>query len=118
VIFNLINSKKKTLKIGPGSYYEPKWSPSNDEILFTKVLGDTFFIGTTNLIDESETLLSSHYLAEAPNWSPDGNYIIHSFKNNAKSSYKLQVISKTGRKIKILESLTNPTEPLWVPAVM
>jgi len=72
-----INAAPKPLFVGRGNNYNPKFSPSGNEILFTSDRGDHSFIGVYSTVTKKVRWISPDISNDAfPNWSPDGKQIV------------------------------------------
>ncbi|MGH7011846.1 MAG: Tol-Pal system beta propeller repeat protein TolB, partial [Caulobacteraceae bacterium] len=64
------------ISFGEGRYTDPVWSPDGKYIAFTKQTGQTFHIGIVRPDGSGETILTSSYMDEAPDWAPNSRVII------------------------------------------
>ncbi len=65
------DERKELEPLGPGIYVWPSLSPQGDRLLFTKGGEGTF------VTDLDGNILSELGMANAPKWSPDGNWIVY-----------------------------------------
>lgn len=75
---NGLNVRKITHE--SGSYSKPIYSPDGNWISFTKIKGGNFYIGIISPDSGSEKIITSAYLVEGANWSPNGRYLVYSKK--------------------------------------
>ena len=111
-------SKVKRISFGKGLYGTPVWSPRGDLIAFTKLHSGKFYIGVMRSDGSGERLLTENYYQEAPSWSPNGRVLI--FYRETKSddqgkgfSAKLWSIDLTGYNERLIENLTDASDPSW-----
>ena len=111
-------SKVKRISFGKGLYGTPVWSPRGDLIAFTKLHSGKFYIGVMRSDGSGERLLTENYYQEAPSWSPNGRVLI--FYRETKSddqgkgfSAKLRSIDLTGYNERLIETLTDASDPSW-----
>ena len=111
-------SKVKRISFGKGLYGTPVWSPRGDLIAFTKLHSGKFYIGVMRSDGSGERLLTENYYQEAPSWSPNGRVLI--FYRETKSddqgkgfSAKLWSIDLTGYNERLIETLTDASDPSW-----
>tara|TARA_Y100000590_G_scaffold458725_2_gene614065 strand:- start:719 stop:2053 length:1335 start_codon:yes stop_codon:yes gene_type:complete len=108
----------KRITFGNGIYGTPVWSPRGDLIAFTKMYKGTFYIGVMRTDGSGERLLTENYYQEAPSWSPNGRVLI--FYRETKSgsqgegfSASLWSIDLTGYNERLIETLTDASDPSW-----
>ena len=111
-------SDVKRITFGKGIYGTPVWSPRGDLIAFTKMHRGSFYIGVMRVDGSGERLLTENYYQEAPSWSPNGRVLI--FYRETKSgsqgegfSAKLWSIDLTGYNERLIETLTDGSDPSW-----
>ena len=111
-------SNVKRITFGKGLYGTPVWSPRGDLIAFTKVHKGRFYIGVMRADGTGERLLTENYYQEAPSWSPNGRVLI--FYRETKSddkgkgfSAKLWSIDLTGYNERLIETITDASDPSW-----
>jgi len=111
-------SDVKRITFGSGIYGTPVWSPRGDLIAFTKMHQGTFYIGVMRTDGSGERLLTENYYQEAPSWSPNGRVLI--FYRETKSgsqgegfSATLWSIDLTGYNERLIETLTDASDPSW-----
>ena len=111
-------SDVKRITFGQGIYGTPVWSPRGDLIAFTKMYQNTFYIGVMRTDGSGERLLTENYYQEAPSWSPNGRVLI--FYRETKSgsqgegfSATLWSIDLTGYNERMIETLTDASDPSW-----
>ena len=111
-------SDVKRITFGKGIYGTPVWSPRGDLIAFTKMYNNTFYIGVMRIDGSGERLLTENYYQEAPSWSPNGRVLI--FYRETKSgsqgegfSATLWSIDLTGYNERLIETLTDASDPSW-----
>ena len=111
-------SNVKRITFGKGLYGTPVWSPRGDLIAFTKVHKGKFYIGVMRADGSGERLLTENYYQEAPSWSPNGRVLI--FYRETKSdedgkgfSAKLWSIDLTGYNERLIETVTDASDPSW-----
>ncbi len=111
-------SRVKRISFGKGLYGTPVWSPRGDLIAFTKLHSGKFYIGVMRADGSGERLLTENYYQEAPSWSPNGRVLI--FYRETKSddqgkgfSAKLWSIDLTGYNERLIETLTDASDPSW-----
>ena len=108
----------KRITFGNGLYGTPVWSPRGDLIAFTKVRKGRFYIGVMRADGTGERLLTENFYQEAPSWSPNGRVLIfyRETKTNSKGegfSAKLWSIDLTGYNEKLVETVTDASDPSW-----
>jgi len=108
----------KRITFGKGIYGTPVWSPRGDLIAFTKMYQGSFYIGVMRIDGSGERLLTENYYQEAPSWSPNGRVLI--FYRETKSgsqgegfSATLWSIDLTGYNERMIETLTDASDPSW-----
>jgi TolB protein len=111
-------SEVKRITFGQGIYGTPVWSPRGDLIAFTKMYKNRFYIGVMRIDGSGERLLTENYYQEAPSWSPNGRVLI--FYRETKSgsqgegfSATLWSIDLTGYNERLIETLTDASDPSW-----
>ena len=111
-------SDVKRITFGQGIYGTPVWSPRGDLIAFTKMYQGSFYIGVMRIDGSGERLLTENYYQEAPSWSPNGRVLI--FYRETKSgsqgegfSATLWSIDLTGYNERMIETLTDASDPSW-----
>jgi len=111
-------SDVKRITFGQGIYGTPVWSPRGDLIAFTKMYQGAFYIGVMRTDGSGERLLTENYYQEAPSWSPNGRVLI--FYRETKSgsqgegfSATLWSIDLTGYNERLIETLTDASDPSW-----
>jgi TolB protein len=111
-------SDVKRITFGQGIYGTPVWSPRGDLIAFTKMYRNRFYIGVMRIDGSGERLLTENYYQEAPSWSPNGRVLI--FYRETKSgsqgegfSATLWSIDLTGYNERLIETLTDASDPSW-----
>ncbi len=111
-------SSVKRITFGRGIYGTPVWSPRGDLIAFTKMHNGKFYIGVMRIDGTGERLLTENFYQEAPSWSPNGRVLI--FYRETKSgtqgegfSAKLWSIDLTGYNERLVETLTDASDPSW-----
>jgi len=108
----------KRISFGNGLYGTPVWSPRGDLIAFTKLHKGKFYIGVMRPDGTGERLLTENFYQEAPSWSPNGRVLIfyRETKTNSKGegfSAKLWSIDLTGYNEKLVETITDASDPSW-----
>ena len=108
----------KRISFGNGLYGTPVWSPRGDLIAFTKLHKGKFYIGVMRTDGTGERLLTENFYQEAPSWSPNGRVLIfyRETKTNSKGegfSAKLWSIDLTGYNEKLVETITDASDPSW-----
>ena len=108
----------KRISFGKGIYGTPVWSPRGDLIAFTKLHKGKFYIGGMRTDGTGERLLTENFYQEAPSWSPNGRVLIfyRETKTNSKGegfSAKLWSIDLTGYNEKMVETVTDASDPSW-----
>jgi len=111
-------SNVKRISFGNGLYGTPVWSPRGDLIAFTKLHKGKFYIGVMRTDGKGERLLTENFYQEAPSWSPNGRVLIfyRETKTNEKGegfSAKLWSIDLTGYNERLVETLTDASDPSW-----
>ena len=108
----------KRITFGQGIYGTPVWSPRGDLIAFTKMYQGSFYIGVMRIDGSGERLLTENYYQEAPSWAPNGRVLI--FYRETKSgsqgegfSATLWSIDLTGYNERMIETLTDASDPSW-----
>ena len=101
-----------------GNYATPVWSPRGDLIAFTKLHKGKFYIGVMRTDGTGERLLTENFYQEAPSWSPNGRVLIfyRETKTNSKGegfSAKLWSIDLTGYNERMVETVTDASDPSW-----
>ena len=111
-------SSVKRITFGNGIYGTPVWSPRGDLLAFTKMYKGQFYIGVMRPDGSGERLLTENYYQEAPSWSPNGRVLI--FYRETKTddegegfSAKLWSIDLTGYNERLVETLTDASDPSW-----
>jgi len=111
-------SDVKRITFGQGIYGTPVWSPRGDLIAFTKMYQGAFYIGVMRTDGSGERLLTENYYQEAPSWAPNGRVLI--FYRETKSgsqgegfSATLWSIDLTGYNERLIETLTDASDPSW-----
>ncbi len=108
----------KRITFGDGLYGTPVWSPRGDLIAFTKVRKGRFYIGVMRKDGTGERLLTENFYQEAPSWSPNGRVLIfyRETKTDDKGegfSAKLWSIDLTGYNERLVDTLTDASDPSW-----
>jgi len=111
-------SNVKRITFGKGLYGTPVWSPRGDLIAFTKVHKNRFYIGVMRADGSGERLLTENFYQEAPSWSPNGRVLIFYRETKTDSegkgfSAKLWSIDLTGYNERLIETLTDASDPSW-----
>lgn len=87
----------RKISFGPmAKYSQPSWSPRGDLIAFSKQVKDGFYIGVMSGNGTGERMIATGYLVEAPQWSPNGRYILYQ-KEERGSDPRLFIVDVTGR---------------------
>ena len=107
------NKKAKKISKEKGSYYEPKWSPNGDLIVFIKTLKGRFYLGIMNSNGSNEKILYSGHIIESPSWSPSGKSIVFSYADNKKDKMGLKIVDIDGRELLELKSEADLLDPFW-----
>jgi TolB protein len=117
-VMNSNGKNPKRISFGNGLYGTPVWSPRGDLIAFTKLHKGKFYIGVMRTDGTGERLLTENFYQEAPSWSPNGRVLIfyRETKTNSKGegfSAKLWSIDLTGYNEKLVETVTDASDPSW-----
>ena len=105
-------SGQRAISRGGGSYTAPAWSPRGDLIAFTKSQGGRFSIGVMTPSGGGERLLSSSYLEEAPNWAPNGRYIMFARQTRGGDT-RLWTVDLSGRVVAQAGYDGRGSDPAW-----
>jgi len=111
----LRNNKLETIKpLGDGNYIWGMLSPANDQIVFTKTGRGTYI---SNLAGKQLVELGS---AHAPQWSPDGRFIVYMKDLDDGNQYtesEIWITTADGRKTWKITNTSNRIEmyPQWSP---
>ncbi|MDR2464489.1 MAG: Tol-Pal system protein TolB [Holosporales bacterium] len=95
-IMNADGSNVRLVTHGDGKYSQPVFSPRGDFIAFTKQIGNQFFIGVVRPNGQEERLIVQGHLAEDPNWSPNGRYILFIWQDHPKNKQCVCKVDLTG----------------------
>ncbi len=105
----------KRVSFGQGSYSQPVWSPRGDLIAFTKRAGSGFAIGVMKPDGSGERLLTEGFHNEAPNWAPNGQYLMFFRDPGGQSGGKLYMVDITGRVEIPVPTPAFASDPTWSP---
>jgi TolB protein len=111
-VMNRDGSGVQRISLGQGNYADPLWSPRGDFIAFTKFYGGTFYIGVMRPDGSGERLLTSSWLDEGPNWSPNGRVIVFSREQKGGSNY-LYKVDVTGYNERRVKTPGTASDPAW-----
>ena len=117
-VMNNNGKNVKRISFGKGLYGTPVWSPRGDLIAFTKLHKGKFYIGVMRTDGKGERLLTENFYQEAPSWSPNGRVLIfyRETKTDSKGkgfSAKLWSIDLTGYNERLVNTLTDASDPSW-----
>jgi TolB protein len=116
-VTSLQGGEPRRISFGTGNYATPIWSPKGNKIAFTKIKGGQFSIGIMSPDGESEKILSSSFLDEAPSWSPNGRYLVFFRQSPGRTGrtllYKVDISGFT--KEIILRTPRDASDPAWSP---
>jgi TolB protein len=105
------------ISFGEGKYSQPVWSPRGDLIAFTKQHKGKFYIGLMAPDGTGERLIAEGYLLEAPDWAPNGRYLIFTRENRSsrQTTGQLVMIDLTGHHQLPIKASTDSTDCSWSP---
>jgi TolB protein len=108
----------KRISFGEGLYGTPVWSPRGDLIAFTKLYKNKFYIGIMRSDGSGERLLTENYYQEAPSWAPNGRVLVFYRETPSDNSgrgggAKLWSIDLTGYNERLIQTLTDASDPSW-----
>jgi TolB protein len=116
-IMNSDGTNVQRITNGEGKYSQPVFSPRGDFIAFSKQVGNQFFIGVVRPNGTEERLITQHYLAESPCWSPNGRYIIFTKQAAPRSPRRICTIDLTGYFTKEMNTLRDAYDCYWSPLI-
>ncbi|MGB0843311.1 MAG: Tol-Pal system beta propeller repeat protein TolB [Alphaproteobacteria bacterium] len=76
-VMNADGSGVQRISFGAGIYATPVWSPKGDKIAFTRILDNDFAVGIMDTDGFNERLISTGFLVEGPEWSPNGRILTY-----------------------------------------
>jgi TolB protein len=104
------------ISFGEGKYSQPVWSPRGDLIAFAKQHKGKFYIGLMAPDGTGERLIADGYLVEAPDWAPNGRYLIFTRENrSSRQKGELVMIDLTGHHQLPIKASTDSTDCSWSP---
>jgi TolB protein len=119
---NADGSNVRRISFGQGGHYaNPVWSPRNDLIAFTKIAGNTFYIGVMKPDGSGEREITEGFDVEGPTWAPNGRVLAY-FKENPSSpghaaSPHIYTIDITGQNERELNTQGDASDPAWSPLI-
>ena len=111
----------RRVSFGRGRYATPVWSPRGDLIAFTRLTGGTFAIGVMRPDGSGERILSESFSVEGPTFAPNGRVLMFYRENPARDrsgggySSRLVSIDITGFNERVVNTLTDASDPAWSP---
>ena len=105
----------RRISFGEGKYSQPVWSPRGDLIAFTKQLKGRFYIGLMTPQGTDERLIAQGFLVEAPDWSPNGRYLIFTQEDSSRGPGRIMMIDLTGRNQRVIKTTRDSSDCTWSP---
>ena len=105
----------RRISFGQGKYSQPVWSPRGDLIAFTKQQQGKFYIGLMSPQGTDERLIAQGYLVEAPDWAPNGRYLIFTREDNSRGPGRIMMIDLTGRNQRTIKTGRDSSDCTWSP---
>ena len=104
----------RRISFGEGRYATPVWSPRDDMIAFTKIVGGRFHIGVMRTDGSGEKLLTASYIDEGPTWAPNGRVIMFFRETPGESGGPtLYSVDITGRNLRKVPTAGFASDPSW-----
>lgn len=103
------------ISFGEGKYSQPVWSPRGDLIAFTKQHKGRFYIGIMAPDGTDERLIADGYLVEAPDWAPNGRYLMFTRESRSPRTGQLVMIDLTGHHQIPIKASPDSTDCSWSP---
>ncbi|WP_441510201.1 Tol-Pal system beta propeller repeat protein TolB [Bosea sp. TAF32] len=103
------------ISFGQGRYSQPSWSPRGDLIAFTRQGSGGFAIGVMRPDGSGERILTEGFHNEAPNWAPNGQYLMFFRDPGGQSGGKLYMVDITGRVEVPVPTPAFASDPTWSP---
>jgi TolB protein len=103
------------ISFGQGRYSQPTWSPRGDLIAFTRQSPNGFAIGVMRPDGSGERILTEGFHNEAPNWAPNGQYLMFFRDPGGETGGKLYMVDITGRVEVPVPTPAYASDPTWSP---
>jgi TolB protein len=100
------------LVIADGRAFQPRWSPSGEEIAYVSAVTSLHIIQADNM---RSNLIKSAIVIRDPSWSPDGQIIALSYSNNDLVTEIFLMDAVTGETTPLTNSSDVETSPAWSP---
>ena len=114
-VMDVSGSNVRRISFGEGKYSQPVWSPRGDLIAFTKQLRGQFYIGLMRPDGTEERLIAQGYLTEAPDWAPNGRYLIFTLENRGSNKGQIMMIDLTGNHQHPIKASRDSSDCTWSP---
>ncbi len=119
-IMNRDGSNVERISFRQGSRYAtPVWSPRGDYIAFTRMEGNSFYIGVMYPDGSGERTLASGYIVEGPTWSPNGRVLMFQRQNKGTATtnapIQLYSVDVTGQNERLVLTPGDGSDPAWSP---
>ncbi len=103
--------KEEPMKIAvddPTFFYNPSWSPESDKVVFTDKTGNIWVI---DVASQGLTLVDD--MADAPAWSPDGEWITYQKRRVNRFGVIWVYSMEDGSRHQITDGLSDAAEPVF-----
>lgn len=119
-VMNRDGSNVERISFRQGSRYAtPIWSPRGDYIAFTRMEGNSFYIGVMFPDGTGERTLASGFIVEGPTWSPNGRVLIFQRQNKGTATtnapIQLYSVDVTGQNERLVLTPGDGSDPAWSP---
>ncbi len=119
-VMNRDGSNVERISFRRGSRYAtPVWSPRGDYIAFTRMEGNSFYIGVMYPDGSGERTLASGYIVEGPTWSPNGRVLMFQRQNKGTATtnapIQLYSVDVTGQNERLVLTPGDGSDPAWSP---
>jgi TolB protein len=114
-IMNTDGTNVMRITSNEGKYSQPVFSPRGDLIAFSKQIGNQFFIGVVQPNGQGERLIVQAGMAEAPQWSPNGRYIIFTRQTTMSAPRRICIIDLTGLFMREIQTPGEAYDAYWSP---
>jgi TolB protein len=119
-VMNRDGSNVERISFRQGSRYAtPVWSPRGDYIAFTRMEGNSFYIGVMYPDGTGERTLASGFIVEGPTWSPNGRVLMFQRQNKGTATtnapIQLYSVDVTGQNERLVLTPGDGSDPAWSP---